>query len=48
MSAAYEAKLRADGIPPSVLPGDAWLPAWNRLSIAVYDGDREFLAPYLP
>jgi hypothetical protein len=45
---AYEAKIRAEGIEPSVMPGSAWLPAWNRLSIAVHDGDRAFLAPYLP
>ena len=48
VSDAYEANLRADGILPSVMPGSAWLPAWNRLSMAVADGDRAFLAPYLP
>jgi hypothetical protein len=48
VSEAYEANLRADGILPSVMPGSGWLPAWNRLSMAVADGDRAFLAPYLP
>jgi hypothetical protein len=45
---AYSAKLLAEGITPSVLPGSGWMPAWNRLSMAVADGDREFLAPFLP
>ena len=48
VSDAYEANLRADGILPSVMPGNRWLPAWNRLSMAVADGDRAFLAPFLP
>ena len=48
VTVAYEAKLHADGILPSVMPGSEWLPAWNRLSLAVANGDREFLAPFLP
>jgi hypothetical protein len=48
VSDAYEAKLRADGVTPSVMPGNAWLPAWDRLQMAVASGDRAFLAPFLP
>lgn len=44
----YEARIRAAGIVPSVLPGAGWLPAWERLRQALRDGDRAFLGDLLP
>ena len=47
VSDAYEARLRADGITPSLAPGNLWLPAWNRLSAAMARGDRELIGGLL-
>lgn len=44
----YDAKLREQGIVPSVMPGNQWMPAWQRLSDALYSGDRELIAGLLP
>lgn len=43
----YEARLRSAGIEPSVMPGNQWLPAWNRLNGALHCGDRELIGSLL-
>lgn len=40
---AYEAQIRAEGIVPSVAPGNAWMPAWDRLNRALGTGDRDLI-----
>lgn len=39
----YEAQIRAEGIVPSVAPGNGWLPAWARLNSALCTGDRDLI-----